>query len=397
MTTHEFLMQHNASPCQICPEEALPRLLEDMGAGLRGEGNIPMLPSYLNTAISPVPNAECCVLDAGGTNLRSALARFDTQGRCHLGQIHRIPMPGTDGLLSRDAFYSEIAHQVRQWGDVDAIGFCFSYNVLLDRTLDGTLLAWCKEIQVPEAVGAQVGASLARFLEGNPRVHVLNDPVAAMLGASQEGVPIHIGIILGTGINVCYEEQICAIPKISEPLRSDSMIISTEIGEFDGFPKSDFDIRLFSATDEPTLSHAEKQCAGGYLGQLIQIAWDTAAKEGLLGEEYRNRQDSLEQISNALATGDLSPAMEIASGLIHRAAKIAAVLCTGPILRSAAPGSTVNIAVEGSQFYKLTGFRSHFCRELKQILAPHRIRFTIIQSENACLVGAALAAFAQPM
>ena len=77
MTTQEFLFNHNAAPEQIHAAESLTALLEDMERGLSGQGNIPMLPSYLNPRITISAGSQCCVLDAGGTNLRTALAIFD--------------------------------------------------------------------------------------------------------------------------------------------------------------------------------------------------------------------------------------------------------------------------------------------------------------------------------
>ena len=57
----------------------------------------------------------------------------------------------------------------------------------------------------------------------------------------------------------------------------------------------------------------------------------------------------------------------------------------------------MTIAMEGSQYWKLTGFREAFHLELDALLAPAGIRYEIIGVENACLIGAARAAFANRM
>ena len=402
MTVSEFLTAHTLCPEQIPAEECLAKLLQDMEQGLQGRGQIPMLPSYLSASARPPRNTRCCVLDAGGTNLRSALAVFDEDGTCHIQNLRQGPMPGTQGPLSADAFYASLAHLARSTGETGRIGLCFSYNVLLERNLDGILQAWCKEVQVPDAVERPVGQSLQAALGISGRkVHVLNDSVAAMLGASSGG-DVKVGIILGTGINVCYEERCEAIPKVERNLRAQSMIISTEVGEFDDIPKSDLDLALFAATGEPQLAHGEKQCAGAYLGDLICRAWQAAAGEGLLDGSFSQIQCSLPQISDMLAGKKTeipasADACRIAETLIHRAAKIAAILCAGPVLRCTAPGEEVRIAVEGSQFRKLHGFRDHFRQELDALLRFRNIRFAFVETENACLKGAALAAFAEAM
>lgn len=400
MTVQEFLHRHRAAPEQIRSRKSLELLLEDMHAGLSGRGNIPMLPSYLSPAISVPAGGQCCVLDAGGTNLRTALAVFDHAGRCRLERLHRQPMPGTTGELSFADFYGALAAPLHGLGSYDRVGFCFSYNMTMGRDLDGTLDFWCKEVQAPEAVGHPVGASLKAALgSGCDHISVLNDSVAAMLGAGN----VQAGIILGTGINVCYTEQCRNISKIQESLHADTMIICTEIGEFSRFPKSDFEQAVIEASDAPGNAQAEKQCSGGYLGGIIARAWNAAAEEGLLPPAFLGGSWDLARISQYLAgagqTGipHHAAALEIAAAAVVRAAKIAAVLCAGPLLRIPLPEKPLRIAMEGSQYWKLTGFREAFHKELDTLLAPRGIGCEIVKTDNACLIGAARAAFARRM
>ena len=401
MTVHEFLQTHLLCPEQLDAQAALSRLIADMERGLRGEGNIPMLPSYLPADIPLPKNTACRVLDAGGTNLRSARAVFDESGVCRIESLTKFPMPGTEGPMDFESFYGSLADRA---GTAEPkVGFCFSFNVEMEANLDGKLIAWCKEVQVPEAVGRYVGASLkAAMGPGCESVHVLNDSVAAMLGASAPDRQVRVGMILGTGVNVCYEERCEEISKLPVSLPGKRMIISTEVGEFDGFPKNTFDLAHFAATEDPNLAHAEKQCAGGYLGGLICRVWQGAAGEGILDDSFRNADFSLPQISDYLAgLSSLVPhspeAMALAEALIRRAAVIAAVLCAGPVVRCTAPGETAAIAMEGSQYTKLQGFRDEFTRALTDLLTPRKINFAIIRTDNACLKGAALAAFAEPI
>lgn len=402
MDLHTFLDRHNLQPDHIDGAACLQQLLLKMEQGLSGEGNIPMIPSYLYLNTRPTAGQPCCVVDAGGTNLRVAKAVFDEQGKCCLSGFFKTAMPGTKGELSFDAFYGTLADYVRGSGCQERVGLCFSYNVLQDRNLDGILHSWCKEVRVPEAPGKPVGASLRRAVgESCERVNVLNDSTAALLGAHGCDKDITVGLIMGTGINICYSEQCSRIPKVERDLRQNSMIISTEIGEFDGFPKSTFDRMVIAGSDEPTMAHAEKQCSGAYLGDLISYAWQAAATEGLI-DGFFAKPLSLPEISDYLA-GKCSEipeddgAKRIAEIMIHRAAKIAAVLTAGPVTRSCASGEVCAMVIEGSQFSKLTGFGDLFQKELSELLMPHRITVAIRKVENSCLIGAAIAAFAEPM
>jgi len=225
---------------------------------------------------------------------------------------------------------------------------------------------------------------------------VLNDSVAAMLGAAE---PVKVGIILGTGVNVCYPEQCDRIPKLPRRYKG-AMIISTEVGEFDGIAPSTFEAALIAATDDPTLAQCEKQCSGGYLGENICRCWQQAAREGLLPESFLEADWGLADISGWLA-GEVSDipgneaARMLAETIICRGAKIAAILCAGPILRCSVPAEVVPTAVEGSQYWRLAGFRDAFHKELEALIPDRTVK--IVKTEEACLRGAALAAFAEPM
>ena len=401
MDLQAFIETYHLAPEEIDSPSCLDMLMEQMAEGLAGRGNIPMIPSYLSLNTQPQIGLPCCVLDAGGTNLRVARAEFQSQNHCTLTNLTRMPMPGTQGELSADEFYDRLARLAQDTGCPERIGLCFSYNVLLERNLDGILQGWCKEVHVPDAPGKAVGASLAQAIGPTcTGIRVLNDSTAALLGAHSQDPQITLGLILGTGINICYPELCARIPKVPRNLAADSMIISTEIGEFDGFPKTIFDAAVIAASDEPELAHAEKQCAGAYLGQIISMAWQAAAKAELLPADFL-APVTLPLISDYLAENPVAlpqnpNAIRLAQMLIHRAAKIAAVLTAGPILRSA-PRECCSLVIEGSQFHRLTGFADCFHRELKALLDPRNIKYTVTTVENSCLIGAALAAFAQPM
>ena len=397
----EFISRHSLAPEQVDADQCLKLLLGQMEQGLSGRGSIPMIPSYLSPDTRAEAGIPVCVMDAGGTNLRIARAEFAPDGSCALSNLRKVPMPGTEQELSCEKFYAALAAYARQTGCADRIGLCFSYNVLLERDLDGILESWCKEVKVPDAPGKKVGSSLQTAIGPECKsVRVLNDSTAALLGALGSSPEVNLGLILGTGINICYCEPCSRIPKVPTDLNQRSMIISTEIGEFDGFPKSTFDKMVIAASDQPNLAHAEKQCAGAYLGSLICLAWQAAAKEGLISPAFA-APVALPAISDYLAGSSALPedagARAIAATMVCRAAKLAAILTAGAVLRCRKNGQSCGIVIEGSQFYKLTGFGPAFTRELDALLVPHAITTHLHQVENSCLLGAAMAAFAQPM
>ncbi len=409
MTAERFLHAHGQSPYDIDTAEAMAQLSQSARMGLEGKGGLPMVPSYLRDDISAPREGVCAVLDAGGTNLRTALARFEN-GRCVIEKVRTVPMPASGGVtLTADELYGSIANELRRLGHFTKVGCCFSYLVDVERSLDGRLRNWCKEIRSPDSLGKYVGKSLSDALGGGCEVAVLNDSTAALLGAKAklggEALPF-VGIIMGTGINICYSEACHNIPKLGgEGLRG-RMIISTEAGEFDGVAPGDFERQIIDGTDIPNEAQAEKQCSGAYLAPIIGAALAAAAAEGIIARPPR--EFSLADVSALLAgeanaitasveADDLPFVRDLCSLSIERAAVIGALLCAEFVIRAADEGRRVRIAAEGSMFWKMHGFADMFSQKLAELLAPMGISFTLERADNPCLEGAALAAFAPRM
>lgn len=406
MTAEAFLARHNQLPSQLDSESCLKDLSRSARLGLAGEGELPMVPSYLTSDIQLPESGSCYVMDAGGTNLRTALARFHN-GSCSLEDIRTIPMPGSQGEdLDAAALYGKIAGELTRLGQQERLGCCFSYLVDIERNLDGKLREWCKEVRCPDAVGRYVGGSLQSFLPGCTSTAVLNDSTAALLGAKarlpKDGSPF-VGLIMGTGVNICYPEKRDRIPKLEPDIRCRDMIISTEAGEFKGFIPGTFEREVIASTDDPESAQAEKQCSGAYLAAIIAAGLNTAAREGLLSRSPD--AFDLAAVSGFLASpgssfsgitdeNDLTFAREVCSLAVRRSAKIGAILTAEFVLRCAEETKHARIVAEGSLFWKMHGFRALFCRELEAITNPRGISFTIERADGACLEGAAVAAFA---
>ena len=112
MTAVEFMARWGADDGAIDGVACLEALLRQMDEGLAGRGRIPMVPSYLGTDIAVPAGAVCAVLDAGGTNLRTARAVWDGK-EWHLEDLRKQAMPGTQGELSCDGLYDALAAPVQ--------------------------------------------------------------------------------------------------------------------------------------------------------------------------------------------------------------------------------------------------------------------------------------------
>ncbi|KAK6012785.1 Hexokinase, partial [Ostertagia ostertagi] len=100
-----------------------------------------------------------------------------------------------------------------------------------------------------------------------------------------------IGVIIGTGTNACYMEQIERIPKLYEKLVDDGLpdeiVMNLEWGAFgdDGslkFVHTRFDQEVDSNSINPGKQIFEKMISGMYLGEVVRTVLKELAQQGLL-------------------------------------------------------------------------------------------------------------------
>ncbi len=367
-----------------------------------------MLPANINPASELPLNAPVAVLDAGGTNLRTALVTFTPQGPKVLDDRH-FPMPGTKSALTWEEFLEELAQAVLPYAvKTDKLGFCFSFPARITPETDGEVIVFNKEIRISGSVGKLVCKALADLLNRKyccsiRQTVLLNDTVATLMGgyaqADRSLYDTYIGFILGTGMNTCYVEP------------TKNMIINMESGGYDGFARGTFDLEVDEASANPGDHQIEKMVSGGYLGSVIGAALRGAAREGLFTGECAERIEALPPFDMAAVSGfltgrsgallsacqsetDQARMRVLTETCVDRAAKMLAVLLTA-ILEQADAGrdKPTCIVAEGSTFWKCQSYHNQISRYMKAFSAEARGRsFEFISANNANLYGAAAAA-----
>jgi hexokinase len=428
---------------ETCDPAVLVRdVLNEMERGLRGEpSDLPMIPAYISPAAQLPPGKRVIALDAGGTNLRAALVRFDATGKALAEGTRKAPMPGTQGRVSAGTFFDEIADLTaplfEEGGGIEGIGFCFSYPMEITRDSDGILMAFSKEVDAPDVIGKRIGAGLRDALARRrckipERIVLLNDTVATLLSGLVEippdggrnegpdrygisGGPV-IGFILGTGFNTAYPEK--RIPKIAFESETAPQIVVCETGNFHPRFLGLLDREYDATTKNPGTYTQEKASAGAYLGPLTLYILKRAVKDGLL--RFR-RSDELLSIT-VLQTKDLNAFLRaplcaegplaglfapdegsalaslvyIASIITERAALLSAAVLAAMVERTGAgysPFAPVRIAVEGTTYVMYRGMREALESYLHTILNSVMPRSYVISPVGqASLFGAAVAA-----
>lgn len=413
MNAQQFLHKHGQTAAQVDVKQSLKHFADKMKAGLKGDcKSIPMIPTYLvDIDRSKIkPNVKRILIDAGGTNFRTAVGYFDERGVPHIGDISKTSMPASDGTLyTKERFYSAIADNVSEYLDkARDIGFCFSYQVAMDKDVDGEVVMFSKEINAPEVIGTRVGLetllACKRYSDAERKIVILNDTVATLLGGmatNSDEFSAYLGYIYGTGTNVCYIDDVRNISKLKD-VESGKMLINTECGNFDGFVQGDFDKVCISKTAVPDRQLFEKMTSGKYLADIIAEAYRQAVSANAFVGQVELCPFDLKDVSDLLNGGafpckfrcidDLQFAKDVAEELIDRAAKMGAIVNSALAIASCKDKALpVAIVAEGTTFNKLSGYRAAFEKYLTSILSGYGISYRIVQGEELNLVGTLMA------
>ena len=419
----KFLKEHKIMADDLNIQALVDEFTSDMIKGLNGKASsLRMIPTYIEADNQFLTDVPVVAIDAGGTNFRTAVVKFNSNGKLEISDLMNAGMPGLDGEISKNEFFRIIAGYVKLNAEKsERIGFCFSYPTEILPNKDGILLQFCKEVQAPGVVGQLIGKNLLETLGmAEKQIVLLNDTVATLLAGKSasfgKNYDSFIGYILGTGTNACYIEKNSNIRKKNDLDQSKNQIINIESGNYGKAPQTDLDVIFDQTTVNPGDYKFEKMISGGYLGGLCLVTLKAAAKEGLFSEKTtacilaQNDLSSEEVnrfLSNSISGGGLlnecikiktdnETARMIIEGLISRAAKLVAGSLAAVILKTdkgKLPDRPILITVEGSIYYKLHNLQPQIAKYLKEYLVGERKRYVeFMEVKQSSLVGAALAA-----
>ncbi len=236
--------------------------------------------SMLKTFIDPngaLEDSDISAIDAGGTKLRGCSFKL-RGGKLSRSEISERLLPGKDRKINSDEFFDVLAAALPEDGSRRA-GICFSYQIRSLENGDAEVLSLSKELSIPDIIGRNVGEEINKALEraGRPTKEciVLNDTCSVFLNSETVPEPDNIiaGMVLGTGFNVCFAD------------RETGLLVNSECGSFDGFPRSEIDLILDNASEKPGWHPAEKMISGQYILKLCDMYRKEAGAQGITSEE----------------------------------------------------------------------------------------------------------------
>ncbi|RDY13008.1 Hexokinase-2, chloroplastic, partial [Mucuna pruriens] len=305
----------------------------DMRAGLGPGPGLPMIPTYVENLPSGNEKGLFYALDLGGTNFRVLRVQLGGKDeRVIATEFDQVSIPQDLMFGTSEELFDFIASGLAKFASKEdgrfhlsagrkrEIGFTFSFPVKQTSIDSGILIKWTKGFAVSGTAGRDVVACLNEAMERqglDMRVSALvNDTVGTLAGAEYWDNDVMVAVILGTGTNACYVEQISAIPNLQGHVSSSGkMIISTEWGAFsNGLPLTEFDREMDAASINPGEQIFEKTISGMYLGEIVRrVLLKMAEEGGLFGKSVPQKLST----SFILGTPDLCAMQNDCSGDLH--------------------------------------------------------------------------------
>lgn len=421
---------HRAEQVDIAQETAA--FLANLRQGLdREQEDMYVLPSYILFDGQLPRERQALVMDAGGSNLRAALVRFDAEGQAEIQGLSQQTMPGVGEDLNQEAFYDRLlAPLLPLLGESRELGLCFSFVADIQPNRDGLVRRFSKEIDLPEVEGTYLGEGLKaalrrQGLDDRLETCVLNDTTAALLGGvvRLHGGPYssYIGFILGTGTNTAYMERLGNLGKLDAAYRSEHdpesrMLINMESGTYAIQRRSEIDRSLDARSQLPGDHLFEKMLSGRYKAQQLELCIEAAAQAGLLSAaacrrlergalkalDSRAIDDFLRHPQAAgllhdLAEGDqdLCRIYGLIENMEERQARLITANLAATLEQCAAgrsPLDPVALTIDGSSYSKSWRLRHRIDYYIEAWLRGHCAYYVdCFESRNSNLLGSALA------
>jgi hypothetical protein len=217
-------------------------MLDEMRKGLHPEthdtADVKMFPTYVRTLPDGNESGEILALDLGGTNFRVLLINLDSGEIKVKSKVFVIPqsiMTGTGKQL-----FDHIAKCLAGFmyaenlvvGNKEyPLGFTFSFPCVQKGLASANLEKWTKGFSCSGVVGQDVVKLLQEAIDRRKDIKVkilalVNDTVGTLMAAAYNDQNTRIGLILGTGSNACYVEDLDNVKTWTEDRDEPKQVIS---------------------------------------------------------------------------------------------------------------------------------------------------------------------------
>ncbi|TKS77968.1 Hexokinase-2 [Collichthys lucidus] len=415
------------------------RMSEEMVRGLskqtHEQSSVKMLPTYVRSTPDGTEHGDFLALDLGGSSFRVLLVQVQSGKRRNVDMHHKIysipqeTMQGTGEELFDHIVYciADFLEYMGMKGTSLPLGFTFSFPCHQSKLDEGILLRWTKGFKASGCVGQDVITLLKDAVRRRQDfdlnfIAVVNDTVGTMMTCGYEDPKCEVGLIVGTGTNACYMEEMQNIELVEGD--GGRMCVNMEWGAFGDNGELDdfcteFDHTVDDCSNNPGKQRYEKMISGMYLGEVVRnVLLDFTAKgllfRGKLSERLKTRgifetkflsqiesdrlamrqvRSILQHLGLTNSTCDDSVLVkEVCSVVARRAAQLCGAGLAAVVDRIRQNRNlnhiSITVGVDGT-LYKTHPHFSSIMQETLQDLAP-QCQVTFQKSEDGSGKGAAL-------
>uniref|UniRef100_A0A3Q3RAN8 Phosphotransferase n=1 Tax=Monopterus albus TaxID=43700 RepID=A0A3Q3RAN8_MONAL len=273
-------------------------MIQGLGKHTHHKAPVKMLPTFVRATPDGTEKGDFLALDLGGTNFRVLYVRVMEEEQKVLkmdSQICAIPqdiMRGTGEQLFDHiaACLADFLDSQNLKGQTLPLGFTFSFpceQIEIDKSI---LIHWTKGFSCSEVEGKDVVKLLRDAIHRRAdydigSVAMVNDTVGTMMSCGYKDQSCEIGMIIGTGTNACYMEEMKNVKRVEG--EDGRMCINTEWGGFgdDGSLEdiqTQFDVVVDKTSINPGIHIFEKMISGMYLGEIVRLLLVKLTEDKLL-------------------------------------------------------------------------------------------------------------------
>uniref|UniRef100_A0A4W3JPX8 hexokinase n=1 Tax=Callorhinchus milii TaxID=7868 RepID=A0A4W3JPX8_CALMI len=407
--------------------EVMRKLRVEMDRGLKKDthasATVRMLPTYVKRIPSGMESGKFLALDLGRTSLRVLLVTIRSGNKRSVrvyNKTYMIPMPVMQGTGEElfDYIVECIATFLEYMGVKGIklpLGFTFPFPCVHVELNKAILINWTKDIKATGCEGEDISVLLKEAIKRNGEfdldiVAIVNDSVGTMMTCAYDYPKCQVGIIIGTGINACYMEDLKNIEIVDE--NKGKMCINTELGAFGDNGciddiRTKFDDKVDKKSINPGKQKFEKMISGMYLGEIVREVLINMTKQGLLFRDRSSQSlytkgifetnflskietDQLLQVRGILrqigldSTCDDSVIVKkVCEVLVHRAAQLCGTGVAAVVEKirenSHQNQLEVTVGVEGSLYSSHPNFRQILESTVKEIAPNCRVTFRLTE------------------
>lgn len=338
-TTKSLIISHQQLE-MIC------KLLEDeFNRGLHREtnkdANVKMYPTHLIDQpdeyhslghFAEPEEGKFLALDLGGTNFRVILVELDGS-QFHMDNeaysLSQELMHGPGEQLFD--YIAECLYKFVTKRNLNShrlpLGFTFSFPIQQDGLAHARLVSWTKGFKCSGVEGKDVVALLKEAIDRKPKLDievmaVVNDTTGTLISCAFKNRECRIGLIVGTGTNACYMEDLDNVHCMHPPAPTDqeakdeegkpkqiytdiwkakkqqSTVINTEWGAFGDngtldFVRTKWDQEIDAVSLNRGKQKFEKMISGLYIGEICRLIMvDMTLEEKVLFKSLEDQDNA---------------------------------------------------------------------------------------------------------